>query len=234
MTTAIILAGGLGTRLRTVVPDLPKPMAPINGRPFLEHQLDYWIAQGVTRFVLSVGYRHDMIVSHFGNAYRGASLDYAVEQSPLGTGGGLLMAMERLDGDAAFLLLNGDTYFEVDLVALHDFHASKQADWTFALFRTTESGRYMGMNMSACGRVLSLSSDSGEQNRLANGGVYLVKPQSVRECQWHAGDNVSLENDILRAAIESGRRLFGLECGGNFIDIGVPDDYARASSLLTG
>lgn len=219
--------------MRTVVPDFPKPMAPINGRPFLEHQLDYWIAQGVPRFVLSVGYRHEMIVSHFGNAYRGASLDYAVEHSPLGTGGGLLMAMEKLEGDEAFLLLNGDTYFEVDLVALCDFHADKQADWSFALFHTAESGRYMGMDISADGRVTSLSSESGTQNRLANGGVYLVNPQSIRECRWRAGDKVSLEDDILLAAIESGRRLFGLEFGGTFIDIGVPDDYTRASSLLT-
>lgn len=208
-------------------------MAPINGRPFLEHQLDYWIAQGVARFVLSVGYRHEMIVSHFGNAYRGASLDYAVEHSPLGTGGGLLMAMEKLEGDEAFLLLNGDTYFEVDLAALRDFHASKNADWTFALFRATESGRYMGMDISASGQVISLSSNSDTRKKLANGGVYLVNPQSVRACRWRAGDKVSLEDDILLAAIESGRRLFGLECGGTFIDIGVPDDYARSSSLLT-
>ena len=195
--------------------------------------MDYWIAQGVARFVLSVGYRHEMIVSHFGNAYRGASLDYAVEHSPLGTGGGLLMAMEKLEGDEAFLLLNGDTYFEVDLAALRDFHASKNADWTFALFRATESGRYMGMDISASGQVISLSSNSDTRKKLANGGVYLVNPQSVRACRWRAGDKVSLEDDILLAAIESGRRLFGLECGGTFIDIGVPDDYARSSSLLT-
>jgi D-glycero-alpha-D-manno-heptose 1-phosphate guanylyltransferase len=123
VTSAIILAGGLGTRLRSAVPDLPKPMAPIAGRPFLAYQLDYWIRQGVDRFVLSVGYRHESIMAYFGAAYRGIAVDYSVEQTPLGTGGGLLLALERLDGgQRPFLLLNGDTYFEVDLATLSAFH----------------------------------------------------------------------------------------------------------------
>ena len=95
---AIILAGGLGTRLRPAVPNLPKPMAPVNGRPFLEHQIDYWIRQGVRRFVLSVGYMHEAIEGYFGASYRGAEIAYAVERSPLGTGGGLLLAMDDLQG----------------------------------------------------------------------------------------------------------------------------------------
>ena len=87
-TTAIVLAGGLGTRLKSVVSELPKPMAPIQGRPFLEYLLDYWIAQGICHFILSVGYRHEVITAHFGIHYRGAQIDYAIEATPLGTGGG--------------------------------------------------------------------------------------------------------------------------------------------------
>jgi D-glycero-alpha-D-manno-heptose 1-phosphate guanylyltransferase len=96
MITAIVLAGGLGTRLRSVVPDLPKPMAPIKGRPFLEYQLDYWIAQGVDRFVLSLGYRHEVIVEHFGNSYQGVKLDYVVEPTPLGTEAALCWPQRKL------------------------------------------------------------------------------------------------------------------------------------------
>src|SRR5512135_2259083 len=96
VTTAIILAGGLGTRLSGVVQDRPKPLAPINGRPFLEHQMDYWMAQGIRRFVLSVGFRREQIMQHFGTAYRGCVVEYAEEVVPLGTGGGLLMAEKRL------------------------------------------------------------------------------------------------------------------------------------------
>src|SRR5215471_11172514 len=95
MTLAVILAGGLGTRLRGTVPDVPKPMAPIRGRPFLEYQLDYWIGKGINRFVLSVGYRHEVIIDHFGASYRGAELSYAIEHTPLGTGGALLLAVEE-------------------------------------------------------------------------------------------------------------------------------------------
>ena len=105
MTTAIILAGGLGTRLREAVPDLPKPMAPVNGRPFLEYLIDYWIEQGVKRFVMSVGYLHQDIVRHFGYRYRGVEIDYSVEESPLGTGGALLLASSKLKSNIFIKLL---------------------------------------------------------------------------------------------------------------------------------
>lgn len=233
MTAAIILAGGLGTRLRESVPDLPKPMAPVNGRPFLEHQLDFWIAQGVRKFVLSVGYRYQSIVEHFGAAYHGAELDYAIERTPLGTGGGLLLAAKQLPGTAPVLVLNGDTYFEVDLIALKGFHESKRSHWTFALFRTAEAGRYLGMGIAGDGRITALKAGTGEPNRLANGGVYLVEPDLLRRTDWNTGGKVSLEDDILPAALAAGHPFYGLECAGRFIDIGVPEDYVRASGFLS-
>ncbi len=230
MTSAIILAGGLGTRLRSAVPDLPKPMAPIGGQPFLEHQLDYWIKQGVSRFVLSVGYRHEVIVDHFGNSYKDADLNYVIEKIPLGTGGGLLLAAEKIGLDEPFLLLNGDTYFAVDLKTLIEFSQANDADWCFSLFRTHEEGRYMGMDISPQGKIVSLKSGTGH---LANGGVYWVNPRALFSETLSPDDKVSLEDDIFPAAMASGQRLFGIEFPGTFIDIGVPDDYHRASALLT-
>jgi D-glycero-alpha-D-manno-heptose 1-phosphate guanylyltransferase len=232
MTSAVILAGGLGTRLRSVVPDLPKPMAPISGRPFLEHQLDYWIKQGVNRFVLSVGYRHEVIVDHFGNRYKDAELDYVIEKTPLGTGGGLLLAAEKIGKEGAFLLLNGDTYFAVDLKTLIEFSLANDADWCFSLFRTNEEGRYMGMDISPQGKISSLKSGTGRLDRLANGGVYWVNPRTLLSERFSLGDNVSLEDDIFPAAMVSGQRLMGIEFSGTFIDIGVPEDYHRAPALL--
>ena len=232
MTTAVILAGGLGTRLREMVPDLPKPMAPINGRPFLAHQMDYWIGQGIERFVLSVGYRHEAISGNFGTEYHGIRIDYVIEHSALGTGGGMLLAAERLAGEATFLLLNGDTYFEVELAALRAMHESSKADWTFALFRATEAGRYMGMDIARDGRITSLKSDTAKPSRLANGGVYLVNPGALRLGGWRPGGKHSLEDEILPAALATDQRLYGLECSGKFIDIGVPEDYARVPNLL--
>lgn len=232
MTTAVILAGGLGTRLRSAVPDLPKPMAPIGGRPFLAYQLDYWIAQGVSRFILSVGYRHEVIINHFGKLYKGAELDYVIEHTPMGTGGGLLLATEKIAYNTSFLLLNGDTYFAADLKALTEFAQENDADWSFSLFRTNEEGRYMGMEVTPQGRIASLKSGTGKPGRLANGGVYWVSPRAI-DGQFSPGDKVSLEDDIFPAAMASGQRLYGIEFTGTFIDIGVPDDYHRASSLLT-
>jgi D-glycero-alpha-D-manno-heptose 1-phosphate guanylyltransferase len=234
VTSAIILAGGLGTRLRSAVPELPKPMAPVAGRPFLAYQLDYWIGQGVDRFILSVGYRHEVIVGHFGSAYRGVPLEYAIEPTPLGTGGGLLLALDRLAGrQQPFLLLNGDTYFEVDLALLREFHLGKQSEWTFALFRCSEAGRYMGMDIDDLARITALKSGSGQPGRLANGGVYLVNPDVLQSGPWVSGTTVSLEDDLLPFAFDRGGRLFGLESPGAFIDIGIPQDYARAPEFFT-
>jgi D-glycero-alpha-D-manno-heptose 1-phosphate guanylyltransferase len=232
LISAIILAGGLGTRLRSVVPDLPKPMAPVGGRPFLEHQIDYWIAQGINRFVLSVGYRHEVIIDHFGTRYKDAEIDYVIEQTPLGTGGGLLLAAEQVASDTPFLLLNGDTYFSVDLKALSGFARASDADWCFSLFRANEQGRYMGIDVTPQGRITSLKSGTGNPGRLANGGVYLVHPRVLRSTGFLPGAKASLEDDIFSVALAAGQRLFGLECSGDFIDIGVPNDYRRAPQML--
>jgi D-glycero-alpha-D-manno-heptose 1-phosphate guanylyltransferase len=245
MTAAIILAGGLGTRLRSAVPDLPKPMAPVAGRPFLAHQMDHWIGQGVDRFVLSVGYRHEAIVDHFGDSYHGARIRYVVENSPLGTGGALQLAVHELRGwsaaDERFLLLNGDTWFDVSLPTLAEFARATDSDWCFALFRADEPGRYMGMAVDDGGRITALAHDDQRRGRLANGGVYLVHPRTLRSKERRANDKsharapgaVSLESDLLPKWLAAGQRFFGLQVDAPFIDIGVPFDYHRAADVLT-
>jgi D-glycero-alpha-D-manno-heptose 1-phosphate guanylyltransferase len=227
---AVVLAGGLGTRLKSAVPDLPKPMAPVAGRPFLERLLDYWLAQGVTRFILSVGYRREAIQDHFGADFHGAAIAYAVEERPLGTGGGLLAARAALAAPGPFLALNGDTWFEVELAQLAAFHAARRADATLALFRSPQQGRYGGVRVGPSGEVLALA--AGEQGGLANGGVYLMERGVLDGGPWPAGKAVSLEEDILPFALRAHKRLYGLECPGRFLDIGIPEDYARAAGLL--
>ncbi len=230
VNTAIILAGGFGTRLKEAVPDLPKPMAPINNRPFLEYQIDYWSKQGITRFILSVGYLKDLIIKHFGHTYKGVSIEYVVENKPLGTGGGLLLSVKGLT--KPFLVLNGDTFMEVDLISLYKFHVERKSEWTFSLFRTNQFDSYMGMDVSPNGEILSLKSKEKQLSGLANGGVYLIEPLVLSSLDYKAGDKASLEDELLPNFISNGGMLYGIECEGKFIDIGVPEDYYRAAEIL--
>jgi len=230
ISSAIILAGGMGTRLRNAVPDLPKPMAPINGRPFLEHQIDYWIEQGIERFILSVGYKKEIIIDHFGCLYRNAVIEFVEEDTPKGTGGGLLLAAQN--ESRPFFVLNGDTFFQVDLAEIVKFHLKNNSDWTFGLFRSNEGGRYMGVDLLQDGRIASLRSGTREMGCLANGGVYLVNPSIFQNSNFSAGDTCSLEDDLVPQFLASGRNIYGVEIGGVFIDIGVPEDYYRATSVM--
>lgn len=232
--SAIILAGGLGTRLRAAVSTLPKPMAPIDDRPFLEYLLDYWITQGIRHFVLSVGYRHEMIIDYFGDNFKEASLEYVIEASPLGTGGALLLASKRLPDSAPFLVLNGDTFFAIDLKALIHFFHQQDADWAFSLFQHHQNDRYLNMEVSPEGQIVSLQSTVIQESPLMNGGVYLVNPRALKDLTFDLTQAVSLENDIFPVVLSSGQRLFGLASLSAFIDIGIPEDYLKAHEILKG
>jgi D-glycero-alpha-D-manno-heptose 1-phosphate guanylyltransferase len=232
MTSAVILAGGLGTRLRSVVSGLPKPMAPINGKPFLERLISYWIGQGINHFVLSVGYLHQTIIDYFGNYYDGVRIDYVIEDVPLGTGGGLILALEKISHQNKFLLLNGDTFFEINLKSLVDYSNKNNADWCFSLFRTTQANRYLGINILQDGQIDSLSTESGANEILVNGGVYLINPLALIDIGIRHGDKMSLESDIFPKAMKLGQKFFGKEYQNLFIDIGIPEDYVRALLLL--
>ncbi len=231
MSTAIILAGGLGTRLRSAVRGAPKPMALIDGKPFLQYQLDYWIAKGIDNFVFSVGYKHEVISDFFGEKYLGALITYSVEETPMGTGGGFLLALKMVAEDLV-LLLNGDTFFDVDFEQLKALHVAKGAAVTFSMFKAFEAGRYMGMEVDSVGRVTSLATNNSEIGRLANGGVYLVKPSAVMGYQKTNPKKNSLEDDIFPQMLNNRAGLYGQPFDGKFIDIGIPSDYERAGQIL--
>ena len=216
---AVVLAGGLGTRLRAAVSDVPKPMAPVQGRPFLERLLDYWIGQGVRRAVLAVGYMHDTIRRHFGDQYRGCAIAYSVEQQPLGTGGALVQALPLVQ-DKTFLVLNGDTYFAVPLAALNDFHRERRADVSLCLFRS-DNPRYTGISLARDGRVTSFSGHGA-----ANGGVFVFERAAA--ARLPAGVS-SLENDLLPRV----GAVYGCVFDVPFVDIGLPEDWRAAANIIT-
>ncbi len=223
---AIVLAGGFGTRLRTVVSELPKSMAPVAGRPFLEHLFDYLILQGVRRVVLSVGYKHELIEGHFGGKYRSMEVQYAVENEPLGTGGGMRLALWKIEGPRT-LVMNGDSLFRFDYRELVEFHLKKKADATLALRKLDDTARYGRVTLNRARRITGFSEKGAETGPgYINGGVYVIEKLYMMEP--HFRGKFSLERDCFETYC-SQDRFFGFTTGGYFRDIGVPDDFEKAS-----
>ncbi len=223
----IILAGGIGTRLRQRVPDLPKPMAPVAGRPFLEYVLDGLIADGVSDIVLSVGYRAEVIQAHFGSNYRGATVHYAVEEEPLGTGGAIAYALRGAE-DSPALILNGDTLLQLDYAALFEWYQRETSAVAMVLREVPDVTRY-GAVIANSGRLSGFAEKGMSGRGLINAGAYIVQPEVFKMCGL-AG-NFSFEKDVLQNHLESLRpRAYITE--GYFIDIGIPEDFERAQHEL--
>jgi NDP-sugar pyrophosphorylase family protein len=223
--SAAVLAGGLGTRLRSVVADRPKVLAPVAGRPFLAHLLGQLARAGVRDAVLLVGYGADQVKAAFGGEYGGVRLTYSAEPAPLGTGGAVRHALPLLRGRSV-LLLNGDSYCDADLAALRDAHA---ADATLTLTRVEDAARFGRVVLGAGDRV----TDFGEKRPdpgpgWINAGVYLFRRDLLGAVP--AGVPVSLERDVLPGWVRAGG-VRGFR-GGRFIDIGVPESYAAADDFF--
>lgn len=225
---AIVLAGGMGTRLRQVVPDLPKPMAPVAGRPFLEIVLTALAEKGFRRVVLSLGYMADKVVSHFGDAFAGMDLVYEIEQSPLGTGGALRAALPHCTADHVFVF-NGDTFLDLETVAL-------EAQWTnfrnpiIVAREVPDTARYGRLEVIE-GRVCGFLEKGRTGAGLINAGCYVL-PSDLLD-GFARGTTFSLEADFLAEAVKR-QRIDVFITEGMFIDIGVPEDYARAQTELAG
>ena len=222
---AIILAGGKGTRLKSVVFDRPKPLADVNGQPFLAILMDYLIEQGCRHFVLATGYKREMVRSQFGNYYQGIPISYSEEVQPLGTGGAVISAQKKLVRKEPFLVLNGDTFFPINLSELKKQFQKTKSDVTIALFKTLEGGRYGTAEQDDQG-MIKLATKKANIGESANGGVFMVEPakfQSIRNINlpW------SFEANFLPALAELGARITGMTFDAPFIDIGAPQDYLR-------
>ncbi len=226
---AIILAGGLGTRLRQVVSEIPKPMAPVAGRPFLEYLLKYLGGYGIKKAVLSVGYKYELIREHFGEHYGDTSLVYAIEEEPLGTGGGLRNAL-RFINDSACFLLNGDTYFNVPLNKLYAAHARNRNSLTLSLKKMHDFDRY-GTVITENDRVMEFEPKKPCREGLINGGVYVIPPELFDSLPPHR--KFSFEEDFLKPYTRA-IRMGAFVSDGYFIDIGVPEDYERAQREMGG
>jgi D-glycero-alpha-D-manno-heptose 1-phosphate guanylyltransferase len=230
---AIVLAGGRGTRLGELTKEIPKPMIPVRGRPFLEYLLEYWRKQGVGHFVLGVGYCREVIQDHFKNSFQDTKISYSIEYNLLGTGGGLLVALGCLEKREPFLVINGDTFFEVDLAGLKKFHRENTADITFSLMGITTPDRFEGLKLAEDGRIEQMI-DRHENGscRFANGGVYLMERSIFDRLPFEQGRSYSLENDIFRYCLDKKWRVYGYSSKGRFIDIGTPEDYKKSQNFF--
>ncbi len=221
---AIILAGGLGTRLRSEVSDRPKPMVLIQDRPFLSYLLDFLIEQNMKKVILGIGYLGEQIQEFFGKSYRGIDLQYSFEKEPLGTGGALKRALNLIQGDACFVL-NGDSLFRIDLSLLKNIFYDSSADLVLSLKEVRDSNRYGFVQVNTAGRAISFLEKGKHNSGLINGGVYCLRSDILdKEEKRMFSFEKFLEDHSYN------KKFMTYLYDSYFIDIGIPEDYYRAQT----
>jgi D-glycero-alpha-D-manno-heptose 1-phosphate guanylyltransferase len=226
---AIVLAGGFGTRLRGVVDDVPKPLAPVAGRPFLAWVLDRLAAGGMRRCILATGYLSELIEQRIGTRWQGMDIAYSVEPEPLGTGGAIRLAAGRLHGDAAHVL-NGDTWLEYDPASLESAARNAGMPMAIALARVDDVARYGAVAIDQ-GRVAGFREKGEAGPGWINAGCYFLGADALAALP--ARDAFSFEQDVLQPRVQAGA-VGAFTATAGFIDIGVPEDYARAQLQFAG
>ena len=225
---AIILAGGLGTRLQEAVPDLPKVMAPVNGQPFLSFVIDHLRRQGVNHFIFSLGYQWAVVQDFLQKNYPKLDFSIVIEESPLGTGGAIQKALDKTKTQNV-VITNGDTLFEANLQELFSFHKEKQAECTLALKPMKDFGRYGVVEINAAGQIDSFKEKQPYKEGLINGGVLVLNKTAF--LNKNLPEKFSFEKDYLEHFCGEGK-FYGSVQNQYFIDIGIPEDYKKAQSDL--
>jgi len=224
----IILAGGLGTRLASVVKDVPKPMAPVADKPFLDHILNALPLGHVNKIILAVGYKSDKVINYYGDNFEEIPIEYSLEDEPLGTGGGIGLALNHVTQDTA-LILNGDTFFDVNYEDFWQIHKDSNAPITLALKQMQSPDRYGTVLMEKNTIVKFNEKVKDLSSGLINGGCYWVN-RNILEVLPKA-EKYSFEKDFLEVSVQK-NYLAGYISDGLFIDIGIPEDYERAQQIF--
>jgi D-glycero-alpha-D-manno-heptose 1-phosphate guanylyltransferase len=221
----LILVGGLGTRLRPVLDDLPKPMATVAGKPFLEYLIRWLRQAGIQRVVLCTGYRSEKIRQHFqsGDAF-GLEIAYSVEQEPQGTWGAIRQACQFVTA-RDFLVLNGDSWLQIDLSQLVDFHVRRGGIATIAAVEVTDSSRFGIVDVDSFDRITAFQEKRGSGNALVNGGVYVFSRGALAIVPAAAS---SLEKEVFPILLPHG--VFAMPVQGYFVDIGLPEEYQKLAA----
>lgn len=221
---AVVLAGGFGTRLQSVVKDVPKPMAEVAGRPFLTYILDSLDKQGVQHVVLAVGYKRDIIINYFGQQYKNLKISYSIEEEPLMTGGAIRQALELCKGPNV-MILNGDTFFDIDLKAMQTHHIKNKSTVTIAVKPMENFDRYGTVTFDNHGRIQAFLEKQPCEKGFINGGIYILDKDCLQPINEKA---FMMEKDYLEKYFSS-IPMYAFISEGYFIDIGIPADFARAN-----
>lgn len=221
----IVLAGGLGTRLQSVVSDVPKCMAPVANKPFLSHIFDYLESHKFNHIILSLGYKSEIIIDWLKTQNRNFEVSYVIESKALGTGGAIRLAFSKVRSDKA-IVLNGDTFFNIDNDSLFDFHLKQNAEITLALKPMTDFDRYGSVEIDNNNRILKFKEKQHLLKGLINGGVYLINKNIFDNLEL--SEVFSFEKEILEAKT-SELEIYGLPFENYFIDIGIPSDFEKAN-----
>ena len=231
--TAIILAGGLGSRLKKINPLYPKPMALINNIPFLEYLLIYWSNLGIKTFILQVSYKYEIIKNHFGNSFRGIKIIYEVEKYPLGTGGGMILSEKKYNKNN-ILVLNGDTLVDCNYFDFIKFHEENQSGLSLICRKDNEIESNIKFSLDISFKVVITNNDNDNDNdndNLINCGVYLVRKDFFKKYINKSRNYISFENEILTPLIQE-KKVFGYLQNSFFIDIGTPKNFNRAQTEI--
>lgn len=220
----VILAGGYGTRLRSIVSDRPKCMALIQGKPFLEYQIKFLMSHGLTNFIICSGYKHEHISEYFGDGrVLSANVKYSVEKEQLGTGGAIKNALHLLENN--FIVLNGDTICNLSYDSFVNFHNKKKAHVSMVLAKIVNNSRYDTVITDNTDGIISFSEKIRDSSRsFINAGIYLIEKNSI---DWETfPTNFSLEKELFPILLTK-KRFFGFKSNDYFIDIGIPEDFTR-------
>lgn len=227
--TAVVLAGGLGTRLRTVVADRPKVLAEVSGRPFIEYILDQIISAQVKRAVLCVGYLAEQVEAHLGKQYKSLELSYSYEKALLGTGGAIRYALQQIDSEQ-LMIMNGDSFCECDFQGFAGFHFAMQSKASILLTKVSDTRRYGRVLVDDRGAISAFEEKGlNDGEGWINAGTYLITRALIKEIPL--GRTISLEREIFPRWV--GKGFFGF-CApdGKFIDIGTPQSFEQAQDMF--
>lgn len=228
---AIILAGGLGTRLRSVISELPKCMAPVAGKPFLHYVIDHLQQEGIQNFIFSIGYKSESIVDYINDQYGQSSklnMQFSIEDEPLGTGGAIKLALNKIS-EKNILICNGDTLFKINIEKLSNFHLQHNSDCTLSLKPMNNFDRYGVVKLNDDDSIQSFKEKQFYENGFINGGMYdLNADEFMKE---NLPEKFSFEKDYLEKFVGK-KKMYAAVQDEYFIDIGIPEDYERAQKEL--